>query len=482
MSDPDEKLAALRAPDRPIPWADAATIRRRGLVRRRRRLALRTVGVGVVVAASVVAVSVAVQSDGDNGRRPVAKPEAIATALRVGDRSGGAVELVADNGTKPAAPDNSAEEAVARREADFSIDLLRHLQTSTSANVLVSPASLAEALAMLDYGARGRTQDQISALLGPKGADADLIAHGWSTLVADWAKTAAADRITLSSANSVWLQKGTPLVASFSDALARYFASGVWQVDFAADPSAAVDSLNEWVSRQTHGKIPHLLTQEEVQGLLLVLVNAVYFNADWTAPFIDPTPVHFTTGSGVVKSVDGMQRSANTAVYSDDAVDVAQVLYGSGRFAALLIEPHKQSLRQYVDGLSPDGLTAVADKVRFAQTDLAMPKLSLTSTMELSDQLHSLGMSDAFDPVKADLTGISPGGGYVSFVKQMATLDITPKGTVATAATAIGVSPTSAQIPAVRKMIFDHPFLFLIRDTNTGAILFSAEVNDPTAH
>jgi serpin B len=480
-SDSDTKvvaaLEALRSPGRPLPWPEPEQLRRRGRRRRRRVTAVRSaVAFGLAAAVTVTIVAVSRPE-----HRPYAEPP-LAAGLQVRDRSGSAVELAALN--RPAPRNPAAEAVTARAEADFTLKLLGKLQGNPAKNVLVSPSSLSNALAMLNYGARGETQRQIAALLGPAGSSAQSIAQGWSTLVADWATAAAANKIALSTANGVWLQRKLPLVASFSAALAEYFDSGVWQVDFDRNPVQAAHDLDAWVSRETHGKIPELLTADEVQAMLLVLVNAVYFKADWATPLPETSEGPFTTATGQVKSVPTMATGAGIASVTDDQVQAAQLPYRGGRFAALLIQPKHTSLAGYVASLTPDKLTGLiaglTNRLRPNSGGLSMPQLNVASTMDLKPILQALGMTQAFSETEADLTGLTPRGGYVAFVKQKATLAVTPKGTTATAATAIGVSDAAANVQP--KLAFDHPFLFVIRDTHTGAILFSAEINDPLAH
>ena len=479
MTERDEEkggpLEVLRSVGGSLPWAEPEQIRRSARARRRRRTVLGSSAAAVLVAAAVTVAVVVVPADHRAGR-----PQAIATNLRVGDRQGSAVEFVAANRAL-ASPNTAAASSIASSEVEFTVKLLRHLQLDPSKNVLISPSSLSTALAMLNYGARGRTQDQITTLLGPKGSTAETIADGWSTLVADWAKAAAQDKITLAAANSVWLQRGAALTSSFTDALATYFAGGVWQVDFEADPEAAARDLNAWVSRKTHGKIPELVTPTELDGLLLVLVNAVYFNAHWAQPFDERAdPAEFTTGSGASKFVAMMSTSADLPTFSSDDINAAQLAYRGGRFAALLIEPKKTTLADYVNTVSQAGLANLVKQLRPNRIGVSMPKLSITSTTDLKPALKALGMTDAFNS-SADLTALSPRAASVAWVKQKATLGVTTTGTTATAATAIGVVDVSGRIepPSVR---FDHPFLFLIRDVQTGTVLFSAEINDPLAH
>jgi serpin B len=479
MTDHDDDgtdlLRTLRAPANPPAWADPEQLRRRGRARRRRTTVLRSSAGAAVVAAAVTVAVVAVPAD--HHPRP---HEAIATNLQVGDRQGNAVELVAANRTL-SPPNGSARTSIADAEVDFAVKLLRQIQPKASANCVVSPSSLSIALAMLNYGARGRTQDQIAALLAPKGTSAATIAAGWSTLVADWAKAAARDKVTLASANSVWLQRNAVLTQAFTDALASYFDSGVWQVDFQADPAGAARDLNAWVSRATHGKVRDLVTKDEVDGLLLVLVNAVYFNAHWLHPFdtvTDPAP--FTTGTGASKQVITMTNRADLPTLSNDEVNAAQLAYRGGRFAALLLEPKKTSLANYVNGLSRAGIADVVGQLRPHGIGVLMPVLSIASTTDLKPALKALGVKDAFSSTAADLQGLSSAADYVAWVKQKATLGVTTTGTTAIAATAIGVVPVSTGPMQPASVKFDHPFLFIIRDVQTGAIVFSAEINDPS--
>lgn len=475
----DTALDQLRSPGRPLPWTAPDQIRERGRGRRRRATVLRSTVATVVAATVTVTVVVVTRPERQHGSTHTAEP--IATNLQVRDRAGSAVELAATDGTGPAAPNSSAGAVTAGAEVDFALKLLRKLQGKRSNNVLVSPSSLSTALAMLNYGARGRTQRQIAALLGPPGSSARSIASGWSTIVAAWAKAAAAEKIALTSANSVWLQRNAPLVASFTDALAAYFNSGVWQVDFAGDPDKAARDLNAWVSRETHGKIPSLVTSQQVEGLLLVLVNAVYFKADWAAPFGDTLKARFTTAAGHAETVDMMSDGIATATLATPGVQAAQLPYRGGRFAALLIQPRHASLNSYVNSLSASDLAGLVRQLRPNPMAVSMPQLDMKANNDLKPALRALGMRDAFEEGHANLLGLSPLADYVAFVIQKATLAVTPRGTTATAATAIGVAVTSAHVGS-KNMRFDHPFLFLIRDVQTGAILFSAQINDPLAH
>ena len=155
--------------------------------------------------------------------------------------------------------------------------------------------------------------------------------------------------------------------------------------------------------------------------------------------------------------------------------------YQGGRLAALVIMPTSGSVSGLSASLSQPVLANLVSELSPAMLDLTMPSLSLTASHDdLIPTLEGLGINDAFDPNSADFSAMSPVPLFVTAVAQKDTLDVTPWGTEATAATGIGVDPTDARA-ATMSMSIDHPYLFLIRDMHTGAILFEAQVVDPTA-
>jgi|NGEPerStandDraft_6_1074524.scaffolds.fasta_scaffold29157_2 serpin B len=456
------------------PWLEPAELRRRGKNRRLRRRG------GVIGAALVVVVLLATLIPIGLGGRTNRNSN-----LHVAATSGPAVELVSDTGPAGPVSASPSSNAVARSEQQFSLSLLKQISASSSgsSNIVVSPLSLATALAMLELGAKGSTETQIAHTLGTNELTAEQQAAGWSALSAELAQASASAGIAMQSANSLWLQKGLDMDPSFMSDLSRYFASGVWQVDFASDPSAAVAALNTWVARETHGHISSLFAPGAITNqTALVLANAVYFKAAWQQPFTAATfDGTFHLPAGTTASVPFMHTPPGSPldvpVSTASRLDAVQLPYVSGRMAALVIMPTSGPLSNLTSSLTPTGLDQIVSGMKPASLDLAMPTLSLSDSHELIPTLQNLGMRDAFVSSNADLSGLSPTPLYVTDVVQKATLDVTPWGTEATAATGIAVG-TSAR-PASIALTIDHPFLFLIRDTHTGAILFEAQVDNP---
>jgi len=406
--------------------------------------------------------------------------------LHVAARFGPAIQLVSDTGNGGPTPTGAFSTDVARSEEQFSLSLLKEISASNSGspNIVVSPLSLDTALAMLELGARGATQTQIAHTLGTTALMPEEQAAGWSALSAELAASSASGAIALQSANSLWLQKGLAMDPSFMSDLSRYFASGVWQVNFATNPTEAVGALNAWVAQKTHGHITSLFAPSAITNqTALILANAVYFKAVWQQPFSGVTATgSFHLPDGTTASVPFMHTPANgpiqVPVSTASGMDAVQLPYEGGRMSAMVIMPTSGSLSDLTGALTPTGLDRVVAGMKSTALDLTMPTLSLRDTHELIPTLKNLGMQDAFD-TNADLSGMGPTPLVVTDVVQKATLDVTPWGTEATAASGISVG-TSASRASVTLAI-DHPFLFLIRDTVTGTILFEAQVDNPGA-
>lgn len=457
------------------PWLEPAELRRRARNRRlRRRGGVIGAGLAVVV---LLATLVPI---GFGGRTP---PN---TSLHVVARFGPAIQLVSHTAPGEPVPANTSSNAVAQSEQQFSLSLLKQISSSSSGspNIVVSPLSLATALAMLELGAKGATETQIAHTLGTSELTAEQQAAGWSALSTELAAAGASAGIALQSANSLWLQKGLAMDPSFMSDLSRHFASGVWQVNFASDPAAAVGALNAWVARETHGHITSLFAPGAITNqTALVLANAVYFKAAWQQPFTGVTADStFHLPDGTTASVPFMHTPPlgplDVSVSTTPGMDAVQLPYVGGRMAALVIMPMMGSLSNLTGSLTATALDQIVSSMKPTSLDLAMPTLSLSDTHELIPTLKNLGMRDAFDS-NADLSGMSPASLVVTDVVQKATLDVTAWGTEATAATGIA-GRTSGRLASMTLAI-DHPFLFLIRDTHTGTILFEAQVDNPGA-
>ncbi len=474
-------------------WPEGATLRRRGDRRRRRR---RLTAAGCTTAV-VLAVAVLLISEGTgphpnpsaNSRPALAPGQFVRTTL------GSAEEIVST--TARAAPPSGRSGTAATAEQSFSLAVLRQsVESAGSTNVVDSPYSLAEALLMLELGARGTTASQIGNTLGMAGMAPGQQADAWASLSTDLQRAATADHVALQDADSLWAQPALSLVPSYLTSLKQTFDAGLWRTDFSGHPAASVAAINAWVSRETHGKITRLLSTGDVDpSTVLALLNAVYFKAPWQAPLSDLPQAGFRApGGDVTVPYLGNGGSGSLKASVGDGVEEVELPYwngvpatdqhsraagGPGRYAADIIMPTAESLPRFVDTLDAGTWRAMLGRLSSQAVDLSFPKFSLAANRDLSQNLKALGITDAFSSQAADLSGISPIPTYVKLVRQAATLDVTKWGTVATAATAVVADATAARRSIA--VHIDRPFLFVIRDTMTGAILFTAAVTDPSA-
>jgi serine protease inhibitor len=461
------RVLARRTPAT-VGWRPADSVRRAVVIRRRRRW---SIGAGVVIVAAVATALTLTTGGGTTSQ--VAVPSG---SVHTTGRIDGAIQLVANTAPVTTADPSAVDEVVAA-EQRLSLALLDKI--GDGSNVSVSPASLYLALGMLQNAARGETATQIAKALQASGLSTADQNAGLAGLLADLNSAAAKDGITLDSANSLWQQRGFDVRKQFLATLAAYYRAGVWQVDYSHDMSGALKALNDWTTRQTHGKITKLFDDLD-PSTVLVLANAIYFHAAWATPFDKNETVdgQFTTANGTPVQAKFMSGGAGLQGAITDDYQAVQLPYKGGRFAALAIMPTSGSLQDFVHSLSSDQIGSIASSLDSGVT-VSMPRFTTTAKIDLKPVLQSLGMTTAFSDA-ADMSGLSDRvSTKVDQVIQRVYLGVGEKGTTAAAVTGISMMPTSVGVgPQVR---LDHPFLFLVRDTRTGAILFASEVEDPSA-
>jgi serpin B len=453
-----------------------------------RRVKRRTLWLGATAVAVVVAVSsISISLSGGPSDNKATPPTDSPTGPTNGVHLDSAVELTGKH-HGAVATSGADESDISSAEQKFSLGLLQQLVGSSSSNVLVSPLSLDEALSMTLLSARGATADQIAGVLRVSGMSPQVQAAGWASLDHDLAASSSEDRISLEDANSLWTQTGLPVEQAYLDAIESQFGAGVWQVNFDNDPDAAARAVNDWVDYATEGQIPTLLNSQDIPAsTAFVILNAVYFEAQWARQLLDTEPGQFQSPSGSIPvTYMSAQGDDDLDASIGSGLDAVELPYwnGSGsagghipgRYAALLLMPTSGSLARFVSTLDSSTLNRITSALTSQLVDLEIPEVDIDSNLDLSSTLGSMGMSDAFGP-GADFSAMSNLATQLSEVKQKATLHVTKYGTVASAATSI-VGIASAAMKSV-PLTFDRPFVFMVRDTVTGTILFESAVDNP---
>lgn len=353
-------------------------------------------------------------------------------------------------------------------------------------NLFFSPHSIAVALSMLEAGAAGATAEQLQDLLGRSGGTEwhDARRQLAEQLERTDAVPAGYEPLRLHVANGTFGQEGFPFRADYLELLAEAYRSALEQVDFAGDPGAARQQVNDWVAERTEGHITDLLPEGSVDGLTrLVLANAVFFSGNWLHPFDEARtaagPFHLLDGTEA--EADLMRGSVRTSYGAGDGWAAVRLPYAGGS-SMLVVVPDEGRLADVEARLG-----AVLDEVSGLRSDhqveLTLPRFEFATEADLVPVLQRLGVVDVFDPGRADLTGVAEGPPgedlFVSGAFHEATVAVDEQGTTATAATGVVAGVTS--MPAPASLSADRPFLVAIEHDATGQLLFLGRVLDPTA-
>jgi serpin B len=387
--------------------------------------------------------------------------------------------------------DPSKAVAAASAANAFGFDLYHAVEAQQrGSNVVISPASVAIALAMARAGARTDTAAQMDTVLRSLGADqnADAINALDQALAtrSDSYRDAGGNPydLTLTIANAPFAQRDFAWQPAFLDALAQRFGAGVRLVDYKGNAEAARGQINGWVSSQTQQRIPELLAPGTIDALTrLALVNAIYLKAPWEQSFSPDA-----TKPGTFSLLDGSTEQApmmaihGSFEYAEgpdwQAIDLS---YVGNKLALTIILP--DSLANYEQGLDGASFDLLTTSFGERKVDLTMPRFSTETRANLAQLLSSMGMPLPFDAARADFSGMTAEEQlFIAAVIHQANISVDEKGTEASVATAVILQGIGAQLgaPPTVRMDVDRPFLFALRDRETGVILFLGEIVAPS--
>ncbi len=366
----------------------------------------------------------------------------------------------------------------------FAADLYQALREKEG-NLFFSPHSVSVALAMTYAGARGETADQMAETLHFTLPQDDLhAAFNALDLALQPDEDADDETFTLNIANSLWAEETYTFRDEFLDLLARNYGAGLRLVDFINQYEAARKAINQWVEEKTEGKIEDLIPEGGVSDLTrLVLANAIYFNAKWAHVFPEDRTQDgaFTTADGSEVTVPMMSWDKPQMVpYAQgDGYQAIELPYRGGNASMVILVPDAGNLSKFEAGLTGEQLQSIVDSMETRGLALTMPKFEYDAKASLADILAEMGMPDAMDPNRADFSGMDGTRDlYITDVFHKAYVAVDEEGTEAAAATAVIVGLESMPQMDV-ELTIDRPFVYLIRDTETGAVLFLGRVVDP---
>jgi serpin B len=347
-------------------------------------------------------------------------------------------------------------------------------------NVAVSPASAWMALTMPYAGAAGQTRAQMARVLRVR-AFGDRTGAANHALARALRAAAKKSHVTLNLANALWGDEQWQFRAPFLAALERDYGAPLERVDFRHDPDGSRAGINRWVEQHTHGRIKSLFKDGDVtKRTRLALVNALYLKARWLQPF-DPGQTRkrtFHAPGGNVRAKT-MFEQADVGYARLRGLRAVALPYRGRRLSMLVVLPDRGRLKAVQRGLSARRVAKIAAALRRQPVDVSLPRFRVVKRLKLNDKLARLGMPRAFTD-DAQFPGISRKPLELQSVVQKVWIRVGEKGTEAAAATGITAMPTSGIFPPPKRFTANRPFLFLVRDNRTGAVLFLGRVEDPT--
>ena len=442
-----------------------------------------------------LAAPTAYYTTGPQQGRPPDGRFAAGTKVRILRKAGSYTQVETENGMRAYVASGALEEIASKSEVEvtpdlraaansnnaFAFDLYRQLREKEG-NLFFSPASISTALAMTSAGAKGMTEEQMAEVLHlnlPEPRRHEATGRLSQLLNAE------EKGYQLRMANRLWGQKTYPFREAFLDVTRAQYGAELASLDFAQTEEAR-KTINAWVEKQTAGKIVDLIPAGVLDEMTrLVLTNAIYFKGKWSDEFkkerTEDAAFYLTKSREVTVPMMHQTRKFLYAETKDG--QVLRLPYAGDDLSMIVLLPREvDGLAALEKSLDADAFDGWTSKLRAREVRVFLPRFKMTAEFQLADALKALGMTLAFSN-EADFSGISTVEGLnISAVIHKAFVDVNEEGTEAAAATAVVIAPTAAPVddpqePAVFRA--DHPFVFVIRDNRTGAVLFAGRVTNP---
>ena len=363
-------------------------------------------------------------------------------------------------------------------------NMLKIIASQHSESFIFSPISLEYALAMVNNGAAGETENQIRDVIGFGDRSVKEVNEFYKYLTENLLNVDNTVAMNIANAQvfNTAIGDESKYNKDYKNALTGYYNALFEGYDFAKDNKKALSAINSWASKQTEGMINPLLDELDPYSATL-LMNAIYFKGSWADKFDSSftRKEDFTKGDGAKTKVDMMNQTSNVSYYFDKNCSAISKTYGNGAFKMTFILPDEGiTTAELAKGLDRTALERIIKRNGSEEVIIKIPKFETSFTIELNDMLKSLGMVDAFNPTKADFSSMSSHLSlYISRVLQKARIKVEEKGTEAAAVTVIDMKLTSAIPSPGEPLTFyaTRPFLYTISEVSTGAILFMGQYN-----
>lgn len=360
---------------------------------------------------------------------------------------------------------------------------LYHQQTTTENNLFFSPHSISVAMAMLYGGAAGQTAAEMASALQFNLAPTQL--HQTFNAYTLQLQQEIAEHqapFALYSNNAVFIEKSMTVKPQYLDLLAQQYDSGLYATDFKVQAALARQQINQWVAQLTNNRITEILPEGSISSdTALVLVNTLYFKARWYQVFSAAATANasFYRLDGTAQQVPLMHQQQMRLPYHQGTGYAAVSLpYENPALEMLILVPETGNFTDFEASLDATAITDIRQLMQDRLVDLHLPKFTLSAQLPLKAALQQFGMQEAFSPGSANFSAITDSSQlFVDNAMHQAVISVDETGTEAAAATSAVIGVISS--PEYAALRIDRPFIFMIRQRSTGAILFIGRVTQP---
>lgn len=360
------------------------------------------------------------------------------------------------------------------------LDLIKDVDRDEDKNALISPTSLYMLLSILYNGADGATKLEMAEVLGVKSYSKEEVSEANASLITALHKQR--DDLSLHIANSMWIRDQYSFETDFKNRAEDFFNGEINEVNMA--DAATLERINGWVKEATRGRIEEIIEGPLDPALVSLLVNAVYFNGDWTYAFDKRQTMtgsfHGEAGESYAASFMTLEREL--PYFAGKSFQSVSLPYGEGEMSMNIFLPREgYGLDDFISELNVREWSNYQENYVPKEGSLILPKFKLEYETILNESLIKLGLGQPFDPILADFSEMLEGEErvYIDLMKQKTYIDVHEEGTEAAAVTSAQVRLTSAPVDPPFYMNVNRPFLFTIKDVKTGVILFIGVINQP---
>ncbi|MGA2297520.1 MAG: serpin family protein [FCB group bacterium] len=362
---------------------------------------------------------------------------------------------------------------------NFGLNLFKEVNREEGdKNIVLSPLSVSMALGMTVNGASGSTRDSMLNTLQMLGLSMDQVNSSYQSLINLLLNLDS--KVQFELANSIWYRNTISFEQNFFDVCNKYFNAQVTSLNF-EDPSSE-NTINNWVNIQTKGKITKII-DEIKDNSIMFLINAIYFKGNWTYIFDSTKTINdlFYLTDGSTKICRMMKQFTYLSHFENQEFQAVDLPYGNKKYSMTIFLPtENNNLNNFINEMTQDNYNQWISSLKTDTVDLWMPKFKIEYDIGLNDVLKNLGMGIAFKPYFADFSNMSSSGKniYISEVKHKTYILVDEEGTEAAAVTSVEDDLTSPR-PDKYLMKINRPFVFVIRENNSGTIVFIGKIVEP---